>query len=177
MIGVCLGYELKSQHLIWNCRIDRLERAVNTLLNRFGEIPIAQSSVRSNTPDTSNVIHRVELHEAPANNNIVAPIYVLRDLVADAGAQSPEEVRTRHEISYGARGGDVINEGLLSMSEASMLMAMWVCRYKLVLNHPLIHPSVFKSIMADGSKSTLSAQLMPCLLPSADLLCFYVHAV
>lgn len=87
---------------------------------------MAQSSARSTTPHTPNVIHRVESHEAPASNHIVAPIYVLRDLAADAGAQSPQEVRARQEISYGDQTGDVISEGLLSMSEATTLMQMWV---------------------------------------------------
>jgi hypothetical protein len=106
--------------------LDRLERAVNTILNRFGETPIAQSSARSATPQTPNILNRSQSHEATVNNQIVAPVYVLRDLAADAGAESPQEVRMRHEISPGEQAGDIISEGLLSLQEAASLLQMFV---------------------------------------------------
>lgn len=90
-------------------------------------MPIAQSTVPSVTPYTPNFIHGVESHDASAGHHIVAPIYVLRDLAADAGAQSPQEVRTRHDmIGSGDETGDVISEGLLSLADAMELMQMCV---------------------------------------------------
>jgi hypothetical protein len=130
--------------------LDRLERAVNTILNRLGETPIAQSA-RSATPHTPNLLNQShsQPHDA-VSNQIVAPIYVLRDLAADAGAESPQEVRTRHEISSGGQAGDIISEGLLSLQEATGLLQMFVLSKKQRFLHRLTHSSVSKSIMESG---------------------------
>jgi hypothetical protein len=126
-----------------------LEQAVNTLLSRIGDAPVAQST-RSTTPRTPNrPLRDSSQPQDSGNNQVIAPIYVLRDLAADAGAESPQDVRARLGVSSGQRSGDIITEGLLSQQEAISLLQMSVLSTTVKVDYGSRSP-VSKKIMDDG---------------------------
>jgi hypothetical protein len=100
-------------------RLNRLERALDRLLERIGDEPTRDSS-RSNTPlrplsRTQSILQ--------ANDASEAPVMIIRDLAAEAGAQSPDISRVS---TQGIFSDDVITGGLLSFTDAVSLLAMYV---------------------------------------------------
>jgi hypothetical protein len=104
-------------------RLERLENALDRLLERIGDDPTRNSS-RSNTP-----LHSISRNTAitrsmiQSNDSSEAPVMIIRDLAAEAGAQSPGTPRVS---AHGIQSHDIISGGLLSFTDAVSLLAMYV---------------------------------------------------
>jgi hypothetical protein len=98
-------------------RLNKLERAVDRLLERLGDEP---TSSRSNTP-----IHPLSRTQSiiQSNDASEAPVMIIRDLAAEAGAQSPDIIRVGVQ---GMNSDDIVTGGLLSFGDAVSLLTMYV---------------------------------------------------
>jgi hypothetical protein len=98
---------------------------LDRLLERIGDEPRRRSS-RSNTPlRPLSRAHSI----LPANDASEAPVMIIRDLAAEAGAQSPDMIRVG---SQGVLSDDIITGGLLSFEDAVSLLAMYVLSREII---------------------------------------------
>ncbi|OCT52947.1 hypothetical protein CLCR_10811 [Cladophialophora carrionii] len=103
-------------------RLARLEKAVGTIVSRFG------IALGDDTPSGPAPLGPVEAHQPGERNEprdtASAPVFVIRDLATEIGVESPGAARSARTAAEG-QDSDLIGEGILSNQQASALLAMY----------------------------------------------------
>lgn len=103
-------------------RLERLEGAVQTLLARLGDgLDVSHRRSPTPAPPTAPPEPQQRSRGVSLDEDAVAPVFVLRDLAAESGT-AQVNVSNGHQISYGNE--DVIQAGILSLSDATLLVRM-----------------------------------------------------
>ncbi len=126
-------------------RLNRLEKAVGAIVTRFG-IDVDQENGLNLGPShlaAGPLSERLDVDEGtnsgplpprPSRNShselpkttgdsIAAPVFVIRDLATEIGVESPNALRSVQSTAH-PYDSDLIEEGILSSSQASALLAM-----------------------------------------------------
>ena len=104
-----------------DARLDRLEGAVNLLLERLSDTVRAsehRSPTPSRTPIQAESLQRSR--GASLDEDAPAPVFVLRDLAAETGNTS--QLNGQSPAVFGEE--DIIQAGILSQSDAALLIRM-----------------------------------------------------
>ena len=105
-------------------RLERLEGAVNLLLERLGD-GVQGPSIRSPTPARTPIPVEPQQRSrgVSLDEDAIAPVLILRDLAAESGtAVALSSGINGQQFSYGA--DDIIQAGVVSLTDATILMRM-----------------------------------------------------
>ncbi|KAF2498674.1 hypothetical protein BU16DRAFT_548382 [Lophium mytilinum] len=105
-------------------RIGRLERTVDFLVKRIEEI----SEPRQASPSATSSIGPVSVDPGltvPLEEPSSAPLFVLRDVAAEAGVQAPQDEIATNTLKLRLKSRDIIASGLLTGQDASTLLSLF----------------------------------------------------
>ncbi|EXJ60252.1 hypothetical protein A1O7_04404 [Cladophialophora yegresii CBS 114405] len=109
-----------------DARLARLEKAVGTIVSRFG-IALGDDNASGLTPSGPSEAHHAE-ERNETRDTASAPVFVIRDLATEIGVESPDAIRSARSGAEG-QDSDLIREGILSSQQASTLLAIFAEHY------------------------------------------------
>jgi hypothetical protein len=102
-------------------RLERLEGAVNLLLDRLGD---ATQDLDPKSPSRPTVpvapVTEERSRGVSLDDDATAPVFVLRDLAAESGSFS--QLDGHQQETFGDE--DIIQSGVISLNDATLLMRM-----------------------------------------------------